>query len=211
MALSWDWKHMFLVCERMLNNIKGCNRHAVKAALAEQLDLHILMYWMAHHFCRLLQGLKKERPAASREDILWNILDRWGFPIVPWMGQALKASLCKLDHGLVMLLGIKLTNGEPFDPLVHIDLEGCTVTIDTWATNKTMYNYSSMDWEPLRRLISLVPLSHSYWDVDPTLGDEVWKGAWDHHHACCTAISSLQNVAGVPRSLVVWGSRDCGI
>lgn len=163
----------------MLQNIKECNKHAIKAGLAEQLDPQILMYWIAHHFCRLIQRLKKERPAAGREDILWNILDRWGFPIVPWKAHSLKASLCKLDHGLAMLLGLKPTNGEPFDPLVHIDLEGCTVTIDTWATNKTMYNYSTMDWDSIRKLISKVPLSHSYWDVGPTLGDEMWMGEWD--------------------------------
>lgn len=78
----------------------------VKAGLAEQLDPQILMYWMTHHFCRLIHvSLKTERPAASREDILWNILDRWGFPIVRAV-HALKASLCRLDHGLAMLLGI---------------------------------------------------------------------------------------------------------
>lgn len=37
----------------MLNQIKQCNQHAVKAGLAEKLDMQILMYWMAHHFCNL--------------------------------------------------------------------------------------------------------------------------------------------------------------
>jgi hypothetical protein len=104
---------------------------------------------MAHYFCKFIQDLKKERPAASREDILWNVRDRWGFPIVLWRGHALKASLCKLDHGLAMLLGLKHTNGDPFDPLVHIDLECCTVVIDTWATKKGMSSYPMIEWDPL--------------------------------------------------------------
>lgn len=163
----------------MLTQIKQCNKHAVKAGLAEQLDMQILMHWMAHYFCSLIQGLKKKRPAASREDILWNILDRWGFPIVPWAVHALKASLCKLDHGLAMLLGIKPTKNKPFDPLVHIDLKDCTTVIDTWVTNKTMCNYSKMDWDSLRKLVSMVPPSHSYWDVNPKFGNEMWVGARD--------------------------------
>jgi DNA-directed RNA polymerase subunit RPC12/RpoP len=192
----------------MLNQIKQCNQHAVKAGLAEKLDMQILMYWMAHYFCSLIQGLKKDRPAASREDILWNILDRWGFPIVPWAVHALKASLCRLEHGLAMLLGIKPTNGKPFDPLVHIDLKGCTAAIDTWATNKTMYNYSSMDWDSLRKFISTVPLSHSYWDVDPTLGDEVWKGAWDRTNKPIAPPSPTFRMSLVPIDPWLSGTQD---
>lgn len=78
-----------------------------------------------------------------------------------------------------MLVGLMPTNGEPFDPLVHIDLECCTVTIDTWTTNCTMYNYSLTDCDSLRSFIGRVPLSHPFWEVDPSLGDEVWNGAWD--------------------------------
>lgn len=157
----------------MLTQIKECNKHAVKAALAEQLDPQILMYWTVHHFCHLIQRLKTKQPAASREDILWNIPDRWGFPIVLWAGHALKALLYRLDHELAMILGTKPADGKPFDPLVHIDLKGCTATIDMWATNKTICDYSTRAWDLLRKFVSVVPLSHSYWDVDPTLGDEV--------------------------------------
>ncbi|KAM0512861.1 hypothetical protein ACHAPE_008495 [Trichoderma viride] len=184
---------------RMLQNMKQCNKHAIKAGLAESLDPQILMNWMAHHFCKLIQRLKMERPTASREEILWNILDRWRFPIVPWARHALKASFCKLDHG-------------PFDPLVHIDLEGCTVTIDTWVTNNTMRNYSTMDWDSIRKLISKVPLSHSYWDVDPTLGDEMWMGEWDRTIKPVAPPSPAFRMFLEPfRPLDLWHARLYGI
>ncbi|EHK27525.1 uncharacterized protein TRIVIDRAFT_217401 [Trichoderma virens Gv29-8] len=79
-----------------------------------------------------------------------------------------------------MKCGILLpADGEKFDPLVHIDLDICTVTIDAWITNKAMKNYSTSNWNWVRDLIRRVPLWHSYWRVDLSLGDEIWVGKCD--------------------------------
>lgn len=167
----------------MVETLPLCNRHAVKAGLSEPaLDLITLIYWIVAHFCRRIQQTKEERPEASQEEILYYcMLDRWSLPIVPWRGHAFKASLCKLqDHGIAMKCGILLpADGEKFDPLVHIDLDKCTVTIDTWMTNKAMSNYSTDDWSSVRDLISRVPEWHSYWRLDLSLGNGIWKGKSD--------------------------------
>jgi hypothetical protein len=64
------------------------------------------------------------------------MLDRWQLPVVPWVRHGLRMSLCKgPDHGIVMLLGFLLRNGEEFDPLKHIDIFLRTVGLDSWFTN----------------------------------------------------------------------------
>ncbi|KAL7805298.1 hypothetical protein V8C44DRAFT_361122 [Trichoderma aethiopicum] len=79
-----------------------------------------------------------------------------------------------------MFLGIlQPGEGETFDPLVHIDMDKCTVTINAWMTNQTMRNYATSDWSSLRDELRMVPLSHPYWRVDPSLGDAMWKGTSD--------------------------------
>ncbi|KAL6837143.1 hypothetical protein V8C40DRAFT_260171 [Trichoderma camerunense] len=159
-----------------------CNKAAVKANVHEPaLDLLILIYWMVYHFCRRIQQLKQDMPNASQDQILFKcMVDRWGFPIVPWVGHAFKASLCKLqDHGIAMKCGLLTADGEEFDPLTHIDLDKCTMTIDSWITNKAMTNYSTLDVSSVRRLMSNVPIWHSNWRVDLALGDAVWAGVSD--------------------------------
>lgn len=46
-----------------------------------------------------------------------------GVPVVPWSGNILKASLCKLqDHGIAMRFGLNLPNNsedEAFPPVNH--------------------------------------------------------------------------------------------
>jgi hypothetical protein len=158
-----------------------CNKYAQKANIGEpELNALTLTYWMAAHFSTRIQEIKKDRPTACQEEILFYNLDRWGFPLVPWVGHAFKASLCKgPDHGIAMKLGLLPTDGKDFDPLVHLDLGLCTVTLDSWVTNKAMKNYATADWNTVRDLIYKVPLWHSYWRIDLELGNEIWKGAWD--------------------------------
>ncbi|PKK42553.1 hypothetical protein CI102_13034 [Trichoderma harzianum] len=77
-----------------------------------------------------------------------------------------------------MKLGLLPTNGQNFDPLIHIDLSLCTVTMDSWATNASMRDYLSIEWNLVRELIRRVPLWHCFWRVDLSLGNTPWKGTW---------------------------------
>lgn len=72
-----------------------------------------------------------------------------------------------------------LIEADPFDPVQHIDLSQCTITIDSVTTNNAMYRYSADSWESIRSALSEVPLHHPFWRVDPALGSEVWGGHWD--------------------------------
>lgn len=78
-----------------------------------------------------------------------------------------------------MKCGLLTADSEEFDPLTHIDLDKCTMTIDSWTTNKAMNNYSTLDTSSVRRLLSNVPICHSHWRVDLALGDTVWVGVSD--------------------------------
>lgn len=118
-----------------------CNKQGQQAGLGEPgLNKVTLTYWMA------AQDLKASQPNASQEQILFSILDDHKCSIVPWRGHAFSASLGKIDHGTNMLTGlVPTTDGEEFDPLVHIDLLRCTVSFESWATNKSKYNYDDGD------------------------------------------------------------------
>ncbi|KAL6407078.1 Krueppel like proteinous protein 1 [Ilyonectria robusta] len=72
-----------------------------------------------------------------------------------------------------------LIEADPFDPVQHIDLSQCTVTIDSITTNLAMHNFSADSWESIRSALSEVPLHHPFWRVDPGLGSEVWGAHWD--------------------------------
>ena len=158
-----------------------CNRHAQAANLGENLSAQRFVYWMAAHFSSQVQSLKKDMPTASREDIRFRILDRWGLPIVPWVANVLGASLCKgPDHGIAMKLGIiEPTGFDSFDPVRHIDLALCTVTIDTIGTNFAMKNYYASSWPDIRRALGTVPLRHPLWRIDESAGKETWNAESD--------------------------------
>uniref|UniRef100_A0A8H7K5B1 tRNA synthetases class I (E and Q) anti-codon binding domain-containing protein n=1 Tax=Bionectria ochroleuca TaxID=29856 RepID=A0A8H7K5B1_BIOOC len=82
----------------------------------------------------ILKG-KVKRPTATREEIAFGILDTWDCFIVPWMGNIFRASVCKAkDHGLTMVTGILDPEGQPFDPVAHIDLSKCNIRIDAQMT-----------------------------------------------------------------------------
>ncbi|KAF5004151.1 hypothetical protein FDECE_9365 [Fusarium decemcellulare] len=91
-----------------------------------------LVYWMCAHLCDQVRVLKGSRPDASREEIAFSILDRWGLPCVPWKYHTFKASLCKKKgHRIAIMLGIANVPDKDFDPVQYIDLGWATVTIDS--------------------------------------------------------------------------------
>ncbi|KAL7930738.1 hypothetical protein V8C35DRAFT_312099 [Trichoderma chlorosporum] len=199
-ATKWDWAHLVRLCQEKLKILRGrCNNHAEKAGLSEPgLNEVTLLYWMAAHFSMCVKKTKIRLPDASKEVILFHYsLDRWSLPIIPWACHAFKASICKdQDHGIAMKLGLVPTNGEAFDPLVHMDFDQCTVTIDTWCTNKAMGNYATADWKLVRSHLSKVPLWHSYWHVDLSLGNSIWEpGHWDQ---TITPIAPLPPALNIP-------------
>jgi hypothetical protein len=180
LSVGWDWTQMHEICCWKLHVMrKVCNKNGERHGFGEEADGLRVMYWMAAHFSKLIQGLKQRYAGATRREIAFRILDRWGLPLVPWARHAFVASLCKKqDHGIAMLFG--LTNSEEtFDPLRHIDLSRCTITLDTWFTNIGMFDYHPELWDECRTLISHVPLHHALFRVDSTMGDEPWIGQWD--------------------------------
>ncbi|RSL45043.1 hypothetical protein CEP54_014430 [Fusarium duplospermum] len=155
-----------------------CNRNAEKEYGEPGRTPLVVVFWMAHHFCSKLQALKISMPNASQEEIAFHILDRWGFPIVPWIRHAFKGSLCKgPDHGIAMLFG--LVPGKERDPVQYIDLQRCTITIDAVSTNFAMQNYSTDSWETILHVIRAIPFHHVWWRPDPQLGSRPWSGEWD--------------------------------
>lgn len=180
-ALGWRWRDIYSLCRNMLEEMqKKCNRFGVAAGLAEDADGLMVMYWMASHFSKLVQTIKAGHPEASQEEIAIRMLDRWNLPMVPWVAHPLKASLCKKqDHGIAMLFGFLPTKREDFDPIRHIDLARCTVTMDAWFTNGTMGDNHPTAWSDCRLAISQVPLHHPLFRVDPSMGSSMWRGSWD--------------------------------
>ncbi|WKT48784.1 Zinc finger C2H2-type [Fusarium oxysporum f. sp. vasinfectum] len=180
---DWDWPVMLKVAEEMLFNMRrSCNRHAEQAGHGEKHMNDIrLVYWMAMDLCRQIKGIKISRPTATREEIAFSILDRWGLPRVPWKLHMFKASLCKKqDHGIAMVFGVTdVPDDKLFDPLQHIDLDLATVTIDSVFTNMAMKDFPTATWPTLRLTATHVPLHHPFWAVSPSLGNALWVGDWD--------------------------------
>lgn len=182
-AMKWDWHHVFSMCANMITTmVKNCNAPAEKAGLGETLlDCDTLLYWMATFFCDKIGTIKFGRPGISQEELLWTYnLDRWGLPMVPWISHSFKVSLCKgPDHGIAMKFGFHDVSADAFDPVRHIDLEQSTVTLDSYLTNSGMYNFNAQDWDNARDVLRRVPLSNSFWNVDCSLGDDIWDAPSD--------------------------------
>ncbi|KFH44773.1 hypothetical protein ACRE_044230 [Hapsidospora chrysogenum ATCC 11550] len=179
-SMGWNWTQIHeWCCEKVHNMKRACNKRGEDHGFGETADGIRFMYWMAAHFSNLIQGLKESYTGATQREIAFRILDRWGLPLVPWVRNAFVASLCKKqDHGIAMLFGF--TNSEEtFDPLRHIDLSRCTVTLDTWFTNCGMFDFHPQLWDEVRTTISNVPLHHPLFRVDSAMGDEPWIGHWD--------------------------------
>ncbi|KAH6850199.1 hypothetical protein B0I37DRAFT_428192 [Chaetomium sp. MPI-CAGE-AT-0009] len=182
-GMSWGWRTTFVIARSMLHQMReACNRHAERAGFGEQeMDPLRLIYWWCHHLCKKIQRVKSERPSGTQEEIAFYLLDRWGLPIVPWVGNILKASLCKdQDHGVAMRFGLCLPRkGEDFDPVEHWDDFLCTVTVDSQATNMAMRDFSAASWDSIRHALSRVPCTHPFWRVDADLGLRCWISTWD--------------------------------
>ncbi|KAI9167611.1 Zinc finger protein [Paramyrothecium foliicola] len=183
-SIGWDWGHIVKMASIMLKRMqKECNKHAQAAGHGEEMDATRVIYWMTGHFARKIRSLQLEFPSASREEIRFRNLDRWGLPIVPWVNNMLHASLCKgPDHGIAMKFGIV----EPphaflsWDPDRDIDFDKCTITIDTYTTNFGMYKYQTESWPEIREVFASVPLRHPFWRIEESAGQEIWAAASDH-------------------------------
>lgn len=176
LSIGWDWSDVFNSASEKKSMRKYCNKHAEAAGLGEpHVDAEIFVYWMAAYTCRRIQDLRQRWPAASKDEIAFGILDRWGLPIVPWVGNILRASICKdQDHGIAMRFGIVTRDDQPFNPVEDIDLSCCTIAIDTQLTNMAMKNYPRESWPSIRANFCQVPLHHPFWRIDPSVGSEVW-------------------------------------
>ncbi|SPQ20051.1 b226b31c-ec1d-4b71-8ca7-9485d6eda6f1 [Thermothielavioides terrestris] len=182
-AMSWDWCCLFNVAGQMLDRMRRhCNKHAQAEGYGEhEMDPLRLIYWWGHHLCQKVQKLKGQQPPLTREEIAYSIGDQWGFAVLPWAGNILKASLCRArDHGVAMRFGLNLpNNGQPFDPVEHWDFFLCTVTIDSQATNMAMRNFAAGLWESIRQMIMAVQPSHTHWRLDKDLGLRSWVGEFE--------------------------------
>lgn len=181
---GWDWHILLTKAKRMVKTLrKYCNLNAEKAGLGEKgLNDVTLIYFMGAYYCQQLAELRRKHSNMSEEWTLWHLyLDRIGAPVVPWLCTAFKVSLCKgPDHGIAMRCGIlEPEDGEQFDPVRHIDLNRCTVELDTVLTNRAMLNYSMADFARVRAILLQVPLWHPLWRVSLGLGNELAVGDWD--------------------------------
>lgn len=207
-AFGWDWYSLRYYVKHLLYVMRSAyNRHAEVLDLGEKhVDITRTIYWIAAFFCDKVHKVKQERqtvnPYVTREEIAFHILDRWGLPYVPWIRHAFKASFCKGPaHGIAMFFGIKDT-GSHFDPVKHIDLSKSTIAIDTWTTNTGMFWYKPSAWDNMRSHLSEVPLQHPFWNVDMSMGSEIWLGtaAWIGHWD--TTITPLAPTPGFAVNLV---------
>ena len=92
----------------------GWNKHAEKAGYGE-LGMNPLkfIYWWERRLCRKIRYVKSQRPTATREEIAYHMLDRWGLLVLPWYPDIVRASLCKLqDHGIAIRVGAASTDIE---------------------------------------------------------------------------------------------------
>lgn len=72
-----------------------------------------------------------------------------------------------------------ITGGIPpasFDPVEHIDMNRCTVTIDAAVTNISMWNYEVSSWDGIRKHIASLPIQRPLWRIEETAGQRVWCG-----------------------------------
>ncbi|KAK7211012.1 hypothetical protein V2G26_018190 [Clonostachys chloroleuca] len=74
--------------------------------LETHVDETMFIYWIAAIFIQMILDGKATRPAATREEIAFGILDTWDCFIVLWMGNIFRASVCKAkEHGITMVTG----------------------------------------------------------------------------------------------------------
>jgi hypothetical protein len=86
---------------------------------------------MVTHFCDIIKTFKVTRLDTRPDEFAFDVaLDQCSIPINPIALHPVEASLCRTrERGVPMKLGISSTNGKKFDPLIHIDLIICNVTV----------------------------------------------------------------------------------
>ncbi|PTB73131.1 hypothetical protein M440DRAFT_1394328 [Trichoderma longibrachiatum ATCC 18648] len=98
---------------------KYCNRWAKAAGHEEPHAEQAMTYFFAAYHCDRLARVKRERPTATREEVLWHNLDCWGLPTVPWARHPFKKSLAKvLDDGTLNMYR-KMLQPVERHPLLH--------------------------------------------------------------------------------------------
>ncbi|ETS77665.1 hypothetical protein PFICI_09727 [Pestalotiopsis fici W106-1] len=207
-AMGWDWKMLRRWSTHRFFRIKHCNYWAEAFGIAEiGLSPVKILYSCAHiTFERI--ATKKEQFCLDGRDLSDNlvlnelaceaIVDRFNIPIVPWQKHAFAASLCKkFDHGVEMRTGFgDIEVDDPiFDPTNwNSAAEKCTVTIDTMMINMGMVDFHPETWKTLPLVLRDVPWQHPLWDIDDSLGNQVWGlsetvcGAFPPHREYDTSI-----------------------
>jgi hypothetical protein len=97
----WSWNVLYSTVKIMLSRMQtSCNKHAQAAGLGEDgMDPLRFIYWWAHHWWKKVQGIKCERPTASREEVAcccWMLVNlafslagRAGWMVAAWCLRAL--------------------------------------------------------------------------------------------------------------------------
>ncbi|OIW30467.1 hypothetical protein CONLIGDRAFT_642564 [Coniochaeta ligniaria NRRL 30616] len=174
--IGWDWNSLLAFARERLRRLqKNCNKNAEEAGLGEsEMDALRLVYWMVHWICRKIKAVKDSCDLPTIPDIASRLLDRWGLPIVPWKKHIWSASVCKVDHGIPMFFGLISRPGVPFDPVDDFNLDECTITIDSFATNMGMADWNSSYWGRMGELLRSIPVQHPLWQLDESLGMATW-------------------------------------
>lgn len=105
---SWTWSVLLWWAKLKLIRMRNdCNRHGEAAGHGDSdMDADKFIHWCAHHFSRLIKGLKES--GIPNYAIPFHMLDRWGLPLVPWTYHPCVASLCRRDdHGIAMKFGLR--------------------------------------------------------------------------------------------------------
>lgn len=94
---GWDWREVFGFARRRLNRLRAqCNIRAENLGFGEkEMTAELVVYWMTHRVCLMIQMIKDSKEGQTLEEIAWSMLDRWGLPIVPFTHNTFMASFCK--------------------------------------------------------------------------------------------------------------------
>ncbi|CAG9982751.1 unnamed protein product [Clonostachys byssicola] len=180
-ASGWNWDTVYRFINQRLDRMRNrCNKAAEKLGLGEpHVDWERFLYRIAKGYVQLVLDVKAKRPDAGMEEVAFFMLDRMGLPTVPFMKHMMGVSICqRVDHGLAMMTGITDTD-EDFDPRIHINLEDSNITVDSFWTNYFMLDFPMHMVPMLREIHRRVPLHHTYWRVDPSMGNTIWGGVQD--------------------------------
>ncbi|KAL7809831.1 hypothetical protein V8C44DRAFT_365716 [Trichoderma aethiopicum] len=128
--------------ERAFYPFHVLSRWANAAGHEEPHTEEAMTYFFAAYHCKRLARVKREKPTATREEILWYNLD-WGLPTVPWARHPFKMSLVKgPDHGIAMMLELlgKSSDAWAYDFHRHSEHSKSSP-----STNSTLSSISTLD------------------------------------------------------------------